>query len=35
MDILSQHNISVLHHTAEALDQEIQAAQDLARQSGK
>jgi predicted HTH domain antitoxin len=35
MDILSQHHISVLHHTAEALDQEIQAAQDLACQSEK
>jgi predicted HTH domain antitoxin len=32
IDILSQHHISVLRHTGEALDREIQAGQDLTRQ---
>jgi predicted HTH domain antitoxin len=32
IDILSQHHISVLRHTEETLDREIQAAQDMARQ---
>jgi predicted HTH domain antitoxin len=32
IDILNQHHISVLNYTEEELDQEIQAAKDLAQQ---
>lgn len=32
IEVLSQHRISVLHYTEDALEAEIQAAQDLARQ---
>jgi predicted HTH domain antitoxin len=35
IDILSQHHISVLRHTDEALDQEIRAAQDMTHQLEK
>jgi predicted HTH domain antitoxin len=34
IDILSQHHISVLSYTEEALDEEIQTAQDLTRRLG-
>jgi predicted HTH domain antitoxin len=34
IDILSQHHISVLSYTEEALDEEIQKAQDLTRRLG-
>jgi predicted HTH domain antitoxin len=32
IDVLSQHHISLFNYTEEALDAEIQAAQDLAQQ---